>query len=113
MADKRQGESGQPRRVNRCTDGLEKSFLQMVWPEVGRVGVDASRDVLRAEGVVSLNDYLIDDAEMQVVNQESHLLAVARILRAEAVIYCSRCIENNLQLLFGKFVVVYFHCFGC
>ena len=84
----------------------------MVGPEVRRVGVDASRDVLRAEGVVSLNDYLIYDAEMQVVNQESHLLAVARILRAEAVIYCSRCIENNLQLLFGKFVVVYFHCFG-
>ncbi len=59
-----------------------------------------------------LNDYLIDDAEMQVFNQESHLLAVARILRVEAVVYGSRCIEDYLQLLFGKLVVVDFHCFG-
>ena len=50
-------------------DGLEKSFLQMVGTEVRRVGVDASRDVFRAEGVVRLKDYLIDDAEMQVINQ--------------------------------------------
>lgn len=84
----------------------------MVGTEVRCVGVDASRDVLRAEGVVRLNDYLIDDAEMQVVNQESHLFAVARILRAEALVYCSRCIEYYLQLLFGKLVVVDFHCFG-
>lgn len=84
----------------------------MVGPEGRRVGVDASRDVLRAESVMCLNDYLIDDAEMQVVNQESHLLAVARILRAEAVVYCSRCIEDNLQLLLGKLVVVDLHCFG-
>ena len=61
-------------------DGLEKSFLQMVGTEVRRVGVDASRDVFRAEGVVRLNDYLIDDAEMQVVNQESHLENIAHMV---------------------------------
>ena len=112
MADKRQGESGQPRRVNRCMDGLEKSFLQMVGTEVRRVGVDASRDVLRAESVVRLYHNLIDDAEVQVVNQQSHLLAVARKLQAEGVVDSPRCIEDYLQLLFGKLVVVDFHCFG-
>lgn len=112
MADKRQGESGQPRRVNRCTDGLEKSFLRMVGTEVGRVGVDASRDVLRAEGVERLNDYLIDDAEVEVFNQKGDLLFVARKLNAEGEVDFPCSIEDDLQLLFGKLVVVDFHCFG-
>ena len=109
MADKRQGESGQPRRVNRCTDGLEKSFLQMVGTEVRRVGVDASRDVFRAEGVERLNDYLIDDAEVEVFNQKDDLLFVARKLNAEGEVDFPRSIEDDLQLLFGKLVVVDFH----
>ena len=58
-----------PGGSRRWADGLEKSFLQMVGTEVRRVGVDASRDVFRAEGVVGLYHNLIDDAEMQVFNQ--------------------------------------------
>ena len=78
-------------------DSLEKSFLQMVGPEVGRVGVDASRDVLRAEGVVSLNDNLIDCAEMEVFNQESHLLFHARELLPESEVDCPCGFEDYPQ----------------
>ena len=84
----------------------------MVGPEVRRVGVDASRDVLRAEGVVRLNDNLIDDAEVQVFNQKGDLLFVARKLYAEGEVDFPCCIEDDLQLLFGKLVVVDFHCLG-
>ena len=45
---------------------MEKSFLQMVGTEVRRVGVDASRDILRAESVVRLNDYLIDTMAVSI-----------------------------------------------
>ncbi len=91
---------------------LEKLFLQMVGNEVGSIGVDAALDVLLAKCIVALNDYLIDDAKVQVFKQESKLFFVARKLCAKGVVDCTRCIEDNLQLLFGKFVVVDFHCFG-
>lgn len=84
----------------------------MVGDEVGSVGVDAALDVLLAKCIVRLNDNLIDDAKVQVFNQQSHLFAVARKLSTEGVVDCTRCIEDNLQLLFGEFAVVDFHCFG-
>ena len=78
-------------------DSLEKSFLQMVGNEVRRVGVDASRDVLRANGVVGLYHNLIDDAEVQVVNQESHLLFHARELLPESEVDCPCGFEDYPQ----------------
>ena len=73
---------------------MEKSFLLIVGNEVRRVGVDASRDVLRAEGVVRLNDYLIDDAEVQVINQEGYLGVCAGELLPEGEVDCSRCLVD-------------------
>lgn len=84
----------------------------MIGTEVRRVGVDASRDVFRAEGVLRLNDYLIDNAEMQVFNQKGQLFFVARKLSAESVVDCTRCVEDYLQFLFGELAVFDFHCFG-
>ena len=63
------------------------------------------------DGVVRLDDDLVDAAEVQVFNQECDLLVVARKLLAEGEVDGSRGFDDDLQFLFSEFVVVDFHCF--
>lgn len=61
---------------------------------------------------MSLNHYLIDNAEVQVVNQEGDLCICGGELLPEGEVDCPRCLVDYSQLLFGELVVVDLHCFG-
>lgn len=59
-----------------------------------------------------LNDNLIDCSELEVFNQESHLLLHARELLPESEVDCPCGFEDYPQFWFCEFVVVDLHCFG-